>query len=333
MKKLLIAFPLLLLSACNDAADIERVKSQVLTIDESITLGGAFDHRSACAETTWAQYVGDKGRPTVEYRCKFSLSAVQPEFQKQLKSWVQQNTYALEGMRKILAGVQEEKQQALGKLGKAKQLFDRLQASGDLQRYRELVKGSPVETFVLDKVNNYFADTSSDSYINERFQGDSSVKTVVPRIYQAVTQAGFVPGSPYSELCSDPIGLVLDVYPSMAETAQHFTTCQGEIAQRYQFRIDDTNKKVAATETLLNKIDKNISLVGFQEVYKWSVIDNDDPAVYFHGFELVVNNGSEQHYSLPLNSISKMDFTYAYNGEFDAYYQRILTSMMSNLAQ
>lgn len=331
MKKYLIAFPLLLLSACNDAADIERVKSQVLTIDQSITLGGAFDHRPACAETTWTQFTGDKGRPTVEYRCHFSSSAVQPEFQKLLTGWRQQNNLALVELRKTLSRVQEEKQQALGKLDKAKQLFERLQANGDLQRYRELVKGSPAETLGLDKVNNYFADISSDSYIAERFHGDSSVKTVVARVYQAVKAAGFTAGSPYNERCRDPIGLVLDVYPSLAETTQQFITCQGKIAQQHQYDIDDTNQKIAAAEAFQKKIDKNITLVGFLEIFRWSVIGNEDPLVYFHGFELVVNNGSEQRYALPTGNISGVNFTHAYNGMFDGYYQYVLKNIMDNL--
>lgn len=76
MKRILLAIPLVLLTACDDG-NIKLVKEMVTPIDSSITLGNAYDHRNICKSVSWDKYKDARGRDIVKYNCMLDASVTQ----------------------------------------------------------------------------------------------------------------------------------------------------------------------------------------------------------------------------------------------------------------
>lgn len=69
MKKFILILFFVSLYGCQDSA-VNTVKESRYYIDRTYTVEQVFDNRSVCSSIEWLEFSDDRGRKTVEYRCK-----------------------------------------------------------------------------------------------------------------------------------------------------------------------------------------------------------------------------------------------------------------------
>lgn len=71
MKRFPLVLSLMFLVSCGDNS-IEKVKSMVTSVDDSITIGNAYDNRKICKSIDWKEYKDERDRDIVKYTCELS---------------------------------------------------------------------------------------------------------------------------------------------------------------------------------------------------------------------------------------------------------------------
>ncbi|WBA59323.1 hypothetical protein O7C57_21280 (plasmid) [Providencia sp. 21OH12SH02B-Prov] len=77
MNRIALLVSLFFIVSCDDRRDaIELVKSIVTPIDNSITLGKAYDNRRVCLSTSWNSYTDSRDRLIVDYTCSLDVKKI-----------------------------------------------------------------------------------------------------------------------------------------------------------------------------------------------------------------------------------------------------------------
>lgn len=323
---------LLLLSACKDEGRINQVKSSVLDTDMSITLGNALDHREVCEQTSWSQYDDEKGRPTVEYRCTLSEPTYLPEF-RSLRSRYQNNLNKnLRDYNNRLNDALKAQQEELQVVDKARHVFDALTKSGDMQRYQEMSRHFNV--YLMDpsirQLKEFFSGEGGEQFIAEKMNGDPGVRRMLNQIYTVFSEAGLDGRNDENQFCS-PSKLLLAPVTSPAEVRQSLDDCQAKMSQQGEsYEVVDKRRRTELIKASLNRVNVNVDGIQYQEIFRWSVIPNEDPVLYYHAFTLGVKNHPDMDVTYQGNSMYyHLDFQKAYKGNNFSDYTDLLWQLVA----
>lgn len=334
MKKILIILPLLLLTACEDDDRINQVKSLVLDTDISITLGNALDHREVCEKMLWSQYEDEKGRPVVEYRCIFPESKYLPEFLSLRTSYLNSLNDILRHSNDRLNDALKEQQEELQILERTRRVFDVLNKSGDLQHYQEMSRhfDSGMVISSIRQLNDFFSDEWGERFIADELKGDPKARGTINRIYTVMKQAGLENSAHNyrNEFCS-PVNLLLAPMSTPTEVSQSLDTCQAQMSQQGDsYNIRDSRSQTDRLKAELNRVSVNVEGIQFQEIFRWSVIPNEEPVLYYHAFNLSVKNHPDLDVMSPNDAGNDYTsvFPAAYKGNNFADYKNRLWQLM-----
>ncbi|MDA5483572.1 hypothetical protein PGS49_23565, partial [Yersinia intermedia] len=86
-------------------------------------------------------------------------------FKTQISTWTDRYQRRVADSKKALDTLQDEKMQATTRIGTARQVFEQLQGSGDLDRYKALVNGSPADNLSLEAAHAYFISDAGVAYL------------------------------------------------------------------------------------------------------------------------------------------------------------------------
>lgn len=295
---------LLLLSACQDEDRINQVKSLVQDNDTSVTLGNALDHREVCEQSRWSQFDDEKGRPVVEYRCVFPESKYLPAFQSLRVNYLNTLNDNLRQYNDRLNDALREQQAELQRLDKARSVFDALNKSGDLQRYQSISRhfDSAMAMSSARQLNEFFSDERGERFIADELKGDPDARGAINRIYSAFRQAGLegeYGRNARNEFCSPP-DLLLAPMSSPAEVRQSLDDCQAKMSQRGDsYSVRDSRSRIERIKASLGRVNVSVDAIAYQETFRWSVIPNKEPVLYYHAFTLSVKNHPDMDVTSP----------------------------------
>lgn len=343
---------LLLLAACDGQQDnVTVVRSQPLSPasapsgqanTKTMTLGEALDKRPACDRTVWLQTNNLEqtgGQPaTVEYQCDLSTAQIQVLFSAQWTAWVERHQRRLADSEKLKTAALDKKnsQQTEQALSTARWLFDQLQASGDLARYRSLVTGSPVQHLRLDGVNAFFASPEGLSYLATTLKTKKKIavaQAALKAVTQTVTSTGLATDTKTTDVCQAPALFVLAVVLTPEEIDEALSECDAAVAQRYQTDIDVAEGKAKAARTMLETLNAPITLEGAKEVITWTVPESGVPQLSTHVFELTVNARGTPRQVTKTLGIDDSEMSGVLNGSINSTHQNALISAMSDLVR
>lgn len=371
MKKLLILVPaLVLLAACNDKPGVETVRSLTLPAHNNQTLGAVLDARPVCEKTTWTLTQGEGDTVGVEYQCDFSAPQTQTLFKTQISTWTDRYQRRVTDSKKALDTLQDEKMQATTRIGTARQVFEQLQGSGDLDRYKALVNGSPADNLSLEAAHAYFISDAGVAYLvsksapvtptakarsskNTRaekkgnknsnknskpvtapaLQTDSQ-RTVlaVDAVYQTIASAGLATETLSGDACQAPAALMLTLDASVPQIEQAFSDCLAGVETQYTAAVAVAGKKVEAASAGLARVNKALTLVSIQEVIRWSLPVDGQPQPVSRTFTLNAREATDRRVTKTLG-VTDDALASVYDGEFSRVYQDMLVSAMSDLVR
>lgn len=367
MKKLLILVPaLLLLTACNDKPGVETVQSMTLSAHNNQTLGAVLDARPACEKTTWTLIQSEGDTVGVEYQCDFSATQTQALFKTQISTWTDRYQRRLDESKKVMVTLQDEKMQAITRIGTARQVFEQLQGSGDLDRYKALVKGSPAENMSLEAAHAYFISDAGVAYLvsksapvtptakarsskNTRADRKSNKNSkpvtapapqsdtqrtvaAVDGVYQAISSAGLATETLSGEDCQAPGALMLTLGASVQQIEQRFSDCLTVMETNYTAAIALAGEKADAATAGLARVSKPLTLVSLQEVIHWSLPADGQPQPVSRTVELNARDTTDRRVTKILG-VTDEALVSVYSGEFSREYEDVLVSGMSDLVR
>ncbi|CNB92646.1 hypothetical protein [Yersinia intermedia] len=367
MKKLLILVPaLVLLAACNDKPGVETVRSLTLPAHSNQTLGAVLDARPACEKTTWTLTQGEGDTVGVEYQCDFSATQTQTLFKTQISTWTERYQRRLAGSKKALDTLQDEKMQATTQIGTARQVFEQLQGSGDLDRYKALVNGSPADNLSLEAAHAYFISEAGGAYLASKSapvlpaakprsskntradkKGNQNSKPVtapalqtdpqrtvaaVDAVYQTIASAGLATQTLSGEACQSPAALMLTLGASVAQIEQAFSDCLAGVETHYAAAEAEARKAAAAANAGLVRVSKVLTLVGVTEVIRWTLPADGQPQPVYRVVELNARGATDRRVTKTLG-VTDEALASVYDGEFSRVYQDLVVSAMSDLVR
>ncbi|MCW8114242.1 hypothetical protein [Yersinia intermedia] len=342
MKKLLILIlilvpALVLLAACNDKPGVETVRSLTLPAHNNQTLGAVLDARPACEKTTWTLTQGEGDTVGVEYQCDFSATQTQTLFKTQISTWTDRYQRRLADSKKALDILQDEKMQATTRIGTARQVFEQLQGSGDLDRYKALVSGSPADNLSLDAAHAYFISDAGVAYLVSKSapapQSDTQ-RTVaaVDAVYQTIASAGLETETLSGDACQSPAALMLTIGASVPQIEQAFSDCLTGVETQYTAAVAVAGKKVEAATAGLGRVSKALTLLNIQEVIHWSLPADGQPQPVSRTFTLNARDATDRRVTKTLG-VTDEALASVYDGQFSRVYQDLLVSAMSDLVR
>ncbi|HHX4812393.1 TPA: hypothetical protein ACVBYD_000700 [Yersinia enterocolitica] len=367
MKKLLILVPaLVLLAACNDKPGVETVRSLTLPAHNNQTLGAVLDARPACEKTTWTLTQGEGDTVGVEYQCDFSAPQTQTLFKTQISTWTDRYQRRVTDSKKALDTLQDERMQATTRIGTARQVFEQLQGSGDLDRYKALVNGSPADNLSLEAAHAYFISDAGVAYLvsksapvtptakprsskNTRAdkKGNKNSKPVtapapqsdtqrtvaaVDAVYQTIASAGLETETLSGDACQSPAALMLTVGASVPQIEQAFSDCLTGVETQYTAAVTVAGKKVEAATAGLGRVSKALTLLSIQEVIHWSLPADGQPQPVSRTFTLNAHDTTDRRVTKTLG-VTDEALASVYDGQFSRVYQDMLVSAMSDLVR
>lgn len=321
MKKGLLASLVVLLAACNDSSNLEKVQSLPLSAQDKTTLVAALDQRPLCDKTTWTQTEATEkgGEGQVTYQCVLSATQTQALFDAQWATWVtryQQRLAAAETLKTAALAGKEQASPAL--LDTAHAMFVQLRDSGDLARYKALISGSPVHNQPLDEVNAFFASEDGRIYLAES-QGDAApaASAALAAVTRAITAAGLATQSQDIDVCKTPALLVLAVALTPEEVQTGFAECRVALTSRHEADLASAETAIAAARARLATLDNKPQQVGLTETLTWRVPAEGAPTMMAHTVELSVKQGEETRrvvkpLALPDSGLLAVDFNSLY---------------------
>lgn len=323
----------LMLSACDDISNVERVRSIIIPVQGDITLGELLERRPACDVTEWIMLEGDAPVQPVEYHCEFSMSQTEKLFDHQLSTWVERNTQRITTGEKEQLEVLDTQIKGRQAITLAKQVFEQLQANGELAKYKTIIQDLPVDNMSLEAVKEFYSSSDSDEDIAGRLGGDNAIRETVDAVYSAVTKAGLSTSTPQGDACEAPANLMLAVTSSNAEIEQTFTDCLEKVVQTYEIGMSEAQDKIMMAKSRLNKINNKVSLRGFRETLRWDLTPGKSPTVSYHGLEMTIQEGEQSRHFTRSMGIDDETFISIYDGKLNDYYHNIFISMMSDLVR
>lgn len=332
-KKTLFLPVLLMLSACDDISSVDKVRNIAIPMQGDITLGELLEGRPVCDKTDWVMLEDSATTQQIEYHCEFSSIQTESLFSSQLSSWVERNT------KRITVGEQEQLEvldaqiKARQAITLAKQVFEQLQANGELLKYKTLIQDSPVDNMSLEAVKEFYSSSDSDEDIAGRLGGDNTIRETVDAVYSAVAKAGLSTSTPQGDACQAPANLMLAITSSNAEIEQTFTDCLERVVQTYEIGMSEAQDKIMMAKSRLNKINNKVALRGFRETLRWDLTQGKSPTVSYHGLEMTVQEGEQSRHFTRSMGIDDDTFISIYDGKFNDYYHNIFISMMSDLVR
>lgn len=325
MNKYFVLPALLMLAACNDPIDIDTVKARPVGADTTMTVGEVLDNRPVCSSTAWHFTEIAKEQAVVEYECVFSLAQVQPVFADQMRTWVERNTRRVADGERMLAEAEKAEAQASDTLSAAHKVFEQLQASGDLPRYKQVVAGSAVDNMSLEDVYTHVSE-------HELFKKDKAGRAAIEAVYRVVTAAGLTPSTPEGDACQTPAALMLTIGATESDVEKAFDQCQESTAKVFADKVSAINKKRNEAQVRLTRLGGGLEVSQFKETFRWSLVRKEKPVISYHGLELVTNDEAEPGIVRTLGTTDE-DLAFAYEGKLESYYHNMLISMMSDIVR
>lgn len=345
MKRFLMRVPallsvLMLLTACNDSSStpLETVRSLSLPGKSGGVLGEALDHRPVCDKTSWRLTTAPDGTSEVGYRCEVSAVQTQALFKTHI------DTLAAYRQRRLVEVEREtEKLRAFARRGEAlephllalaRTLFDQLQAHGDLDRYKALIKDSPAHNLRLDAVNKFFASEAGDAYLattSMRLHDIDAAKASLAVVTQSVAATGLATDTQNIDVCQTPALLVLAVILTSKNVEQGFRECETSVTSRYQAYVVSADRQLAEATASVDTVIQHGSLTGVQDILIWTVPVSGTPQLTQHVLAVSVSEG-------PVTAWVSKDMAGAPNGldlavagDFNREYQDTLTRAINDL--
>lgn len=322
-----------MLSACDDISSVDKVRNIAIPMQGDITLGELLEGRPVCDKTDWVMLEDSATTQQIEYHCEFSSIQTESLFSRQLSTWVERNT------KRITAGEQEQLEvldaqiKARQAITLARQVFEQLQASGELAKYKTIVQDSPVDNMSLEAVKAFYSSPDSDKDITGRLEGDKSAHETIDAVYSAVTEVGLSTSTPQGDACLAPANLMLAVTSSNAEIEQSFADCLEKVVQTYESGMSEAQDKIMMAKSRLNKINNKVALRGFRETLRWDLTPGKIPTVSYHGLEMAVQEADQSRRFTRSMGIDDDTFISIYDGKLNDYYHNIFISMMSDLVR
>lgn len=338
MKKTLMATLVVLLAACNDN-NVKKVQSLPLLANDKTTLGEVLDQRPVCDKTLWTQTEAPEGdsHVRIEYQCVLSATQTQSLFSSQWVIWGESNRQRLVANEAVKTAARERKKRASpALLNMAYPVFEQLHASGDLARYKALVKDSPVHNQPLKRVNSFFASDEGKTYLTKTWGNEAPrARAALGAVTQAITATGLVTESQDIDVCTAPALLVLAVVLTPEEVEKGFNECRTSLTSRYEMELANANNQIAGARARLKTLNSRPLLVGVKEVITWSVPKNGAPTMSTHAFEMEVSDskgGNIRRVSKTMD-LADAEMTGLVSGDFNTLYQNALVSAMSELVR
>lgn len=338
MKKLLVVPLLLVLSACNDST-VERVQSQPAAPDLKTTLGEVLDKRPVCDKTVWTETAATAvTEARVDYQCTLSATQMLAAFSSQQAIWLMRYQQRITDGEAMRSAVPDNKVVEQPLLDLAQQTFDALQSSGDLPRYKALIKDSPVFNQSLEAVETFFASDAGKTYLNQLLTaGDEDKKMLLgdaetalaslQAVTEVMTDQARDPRN--MDICKTPALLVLSPVLSPAAVEQGFTECRTSADARTAAARTEVEGTLTEARTRLEKV-KALTLVGVKETLSWSVSIEGDPQLSRHTLELSVKEGDQTREVIREMGFAEGDMAQVMSGQFTRAQQDMLVSAMSD---
>lgn len=339
MKKTLMMSLVVLLAACNDSNSVKVVQSLPLSVNDKTTLGETLDRRQVCDKTLWTQTKAPEGdsHVRVEYQCVLSATQTQSLFSSQWGDWRERNRLRLVASEALKTAARERKKQASpALLDLAYPVFEQLQASGDLARYKVLVKGSPVHNQPLEVVNTFFASDEGKTYLAATW-GDKApeARAALDAVTQTIAATGLATQSQDIDVCTAPALLVLAVILTPEEVEKGFHECRTALTSRYETEMANANDQIAVARARFEALDPRPLLVEVKEVITWSVPDNGVPTMSAHALEMEVSGGKgvDIRRVTKAMGLAEAEVAGLVSGDFNNHYQNALVSAISELVK
>lgn len=335
MKKTLrVALVVGLLAGCNDST-LETVKTLPASANDKTALGTMLDRRPVCDKTTWTETaVSEKGGDArVYYHCDLSAIQTRVLFDTQMNAWKDRYQRRLAESEVLRAEVLERRSQASpALLDAAYPLFEQLQASGDLARYKALVKGSPVHNQPLEAVNAFFIGAEGSAWLDMTQGAEApAAQAALDAVTQAVTASGLATTSQDIDVCTAPALLVLAVILTPEEVETGFNECRTSLTSRYEAELASADEQIAAAHQRLETLGKPLTLLSVTEVITWTVPAKGAPAMHAHAVELSVKDGEQIHRITKALGLTDNDMAGVVTGDYNRLYQDAQVSAMSDL--
>ncbi len=282
-------FTLLLLTACDNYAPRDAVRllptSSVglQSTQANMTLGDVLDKRPVCDKTAWSQVdtrdnsnQTEKQLATVSYQCDLSAAQTQALFAAQWAAWIAHYQHRLADSKAIHAAVLGKKnnQHFRGQLSTARSVFKQLDASGDLKRYKTLIKDSPVRVQHLEAVNVFFASSKGQTYLSTTLKTKAQ-KVTAQKALKAVTKAiaasGLATDTDDIDVCQTPALFVLAVVLTPEEVEKGLSECESSADQREQTDIIIAKGEEDAAQAMLDKLNQPVRLISAKDTILWTV--------------------------------------------------------------
>ncbi|MBC3381127.1 hypothetical protein H8I69_18565 [Serratia fonticola] len=332
-KKALLLPVLLMLSACDDISNVDKIRNITIPAQGDIPLGELLEGRPVCDKTEWITLEGEASTQQVEYHCEFSVLQTGDLFSHQLSTWIARNTQRITAAEKQQLDALDSQIKARQTITLARQVYQHLQASGELVKYKAIVQDSPVDNMSLDAVKAFYSSPDSDEDIAGRLAGNPTVRETIDTIYNAVTEVGLSASTPQGDACQAPANLMLAVTSSDAEIEQSFSDCLTRVEKTFKNGMAEAEDKIKMATSRLNKINNKMSLRSFRETVRWDLIPEKIPTVSYHGLEMAVQQGDQTRRFTRSLAIDDDTFISVYDGKFNDYYHNIFIGMMSDLVR
>ncbi|PHI29171.1 hypothetical protein [Budvicia aquatica] len=341
----------LLLTACDNNSHLTIVRSLPLpalvtaSANTKMTLGEALDKRPACDKTVWSQMdtrdnssAASTQPATVEYQCTLSATQTQALFSSQWTDWVERHQRRLADSEKLKIAALDKKtsEHPRQTLSTARWVFEELQSSGDLARYKALIKDSPARTLRLDAVNAYFASPEGQAYLSTTQKTKSRVtaaKAALKAVTQVVAASGLATDTHNLDACQAPILFVLAIVLTPEEVALGLSECESTVDQRYQTDIASAERQADVARAMLDKLKQPIGLIDVKEIITWAVPTNGTPQIATHTLVLDIKVGETPRQVTKAMGITDSDLAVVLAGEISGAHQNALISAMSDLVR
>lgn len=331
----MIATLVLLLAACDNNSNVEKVRLQPLSGNDPTTLGEVLNRRQVCDKTHWTQTkAAEGGDAQVEYQCDVSARQTQALFSAQWDIWqkrYQQQLATGEERRRI--ALERKSQASPALLDTAYAVFEQLQASGELAHYKALISGSPVHNKPLDEVNAFFASDKGKTYLTTTTGAQApAASKALAAVNRAILAAGLATQTRNIDVCKTPALLVLAVILTPEEVKRGFDECRVSLMPSYERDVASAEKQIATAQACLAKLASPARLLGVKEIITWRVPDHGTAALMTaHTLYLEVGEGENRRQLSKTIEITNNNMVALLAGDFNRLYQSMQIDMMSDL--
>ncbi|CQJ05550.1 hypothetical protein [Yersinia frederiksenii] len=337
MKKGLMLLPvLLMMTACDNKVGVESVRTLTVSAENSRLMGESLDTRKVCDNTSWTLVSETNGSARVTYQCDMSVARPQMLFLQQLDSWKEHNkrilAEAVADNKSLKVAALEKKKREAQLLIVANRLFKQLQASGDLGRYKILVKHAPVDNHNLETVEAFLSSEEGRTWLNAYPEAEKALASF-EAVTQAVTRSGLATTSTNIDLCTAPAMLVLAPILSVRDVKKTLTECDTMADVHYEGDVASIDARISDATARLSKVDKDFTLAGVKETLTWVIEGKRMPILEKHILTLDVREGDTLRPVVQTIDFKNSNIEAVMDGSFTSMHQKALIMAMGQLIQ